>query len=67
VPRSSGAVTAKAVGVLTQIDQEIREKSGGKHSLDDVARALAADEGPVTVGRFDELVAEMSKTPAREG
>jgi hypothetical protein len=67
VPRSSGPVTAKAVGVLWQIDREIRDKSGGTQSLDDVARALAADEGPVTVQRFDALVKEMSAAPAREG
>lgn len=60
VERASGPVTARAVGVLQGIDDEIRRKSGGARSLDDVARALADDEGPVTVQRFDELVAQMS-------
>jgi len=63
VARASGPVTARAVGVLRDIDREIRRNSGGAHSLDDVARALAADEGPVTVPRFEELVAQMSAAP----
>lgn len=63
VARASGPVTARAVGVLRGIDRDIREKSGGTHSLDDVVRALAADAGPVTVGGFDELVSQMSAAP----
>ncbi|MEY6430830.1 hypothetical protein ABC977_00225 [Thioalkalicoccus limnaeus] len=63
VERSSGPITARAVGVMREIDREIRRKSNGAHSLDDVARALAADEGPVTVRRFEELVADMSAVP----
>ncbi|MBK1700837.1 hypothetical protein [Thiococcus pfennigii] len=58
VERASGPITARAVGVLREIDREIRRKSDGAHSLDDVARSLAADEGPVTVQRFEALVAE---------
>ena len=63
VERASGPVTARAVGVLLETDREIRRSSGGTRSLDDVARALAADEGPVTVQRFEELVAQMSAAP----
>lgn len=63
VERASGPVTARAVGVLLETDREIRRSSGGTRSLDDVARALAADEGPVTVRRFEELVAQMSAPP----
>jgi hypothetical protein len=64
VERSSGPITARAVGVLREIDRDIRRESGGAHSLDDVARSLADDDGPVTVQRFEELVAEMSAAPA---
>jgi predicted metalloprotease with PDZ domain len=63
VERSSGPVTARAVGVLVDIDRDIRRSSGGARSLDDVASALAADDGPVTVQRFEELVAQMSAAP----
>jgi hypothetical protein len=36
----TGAVTARAVVLLQELDQEIRQRSGGKHSLDDVAQGL---------------------------
>lgn len=39
-PQSSGARTAKAVALFADLDAEIREKSSGKHSLDEVVRAL---------------------------
>lgn len=38
---SSGATTALAVSMLYELDQEIRDKSAGETSLDDVARLLA--------------------------
>ncbi len=55
VEHSTGATTAKAVGVLRGIDRELRAASGGQRSLDDVARALAGDGETVTVARFNEL------------
>ena len=61
VPHSTGPVTAKAVGVLRQMDLDIRRASGGKRSLDDVARALAAEDSAVTRARFDALVASAKK------
>lgn len=61
VPHSSGPVTAKAVGVLRAIDRDIRSASKGRKSLDDVARALAATDEPVTRARFDALVARARK------
>lgn len=45
--RSSGARTARAVGVFVALDAEIEERSGGKYSLDDVVRRLATGDGPV--------------------
>lgn len=38
--RSTGPVTARAVLVLQDLDEEIRKRSKGRHSLDDVARGL---------------------------
>ena len=62
VPHSTGAVTAKAVGVLRAIDRDIRSASKGRKSLDDVARALAAANEPVTRAHFDALVAAAKKS-----
>ncbi len=64
VERSSGPITAKAVGEMRRIDSEIRAKSGGVHSLDDVVRGLAQDSGPITRERFAELVASLSRPVA---
>jgi hypothetical protein len=38
--RSTGPVTARAVLVLQDLDAEIRKRSKGRHSLDDVARGV---------------------------
>lgn len=38
--RASGAVTARAVLLLQELDREIRQRSKGRHSLDDVSRGL---------------------------
>ncbi len=61
VENAKGPVTARAVGVLRDIDQRIRESSKGARSLDDVVRALAAENKPVTRKRFDALVEKMSR------
>ncbi|MDP3845620.1 MAG: hypothetical protein Q8R10_04265 [Pseudomonas sp.] len=37
---ATGAVTARAVVLLQELDLEIRQRSAGKHSLDDVAQGL---------------------------
>ncbi|WP_444931169.1 hypothetical protein ACJJIF_05120 [Microbulbifer sp. SSSA002] len=52
VKRSSGPITARAAGVMQQLDREIREASNGKASIDDVARELARTRGEVTLKRF---------------
>lgn len=51
VPRSSGAVTAKAVGVLRTLDEEIRSRTGRVASLDDVVRSLPRGE-PLSLASF---------------
>ncbi|MNO94698.1 hypothetical protein D3C76_863230 [compost metagenome] len=38
--RASGAVTARAVLLLQELDKEIRLRTDGKHSMDDVTRGL---------------------------
>ncbi len=49
---SRGARTARAVTILHELDQAIRERSEGDSSLDDVLRALATTRTRVTVESF---------------
>lgn len=60
VERSSGAITARAVGVLERLDRQIRTASDGEASLDDVARELAADRGRVTLERLTTLASQIA-------
>ena len=53
--RSHGPRTARAVLVLRDLDEEIRELSGGEASLDDVARRLAHKGGEVTLEGLREI------------
>jgi hypothetical protein len=57
VRNSTGAVTARAVVVLKALDDELRASSGGKDSLDDLARQLA---GSGTVS-YDDLRARAER------
>ncbi|WP_295797675.1 hypothetical protein [uncultured Microbulbifer sp.] len=63
VKRSSGPITARAVGVLHEVDLEIQQSSGGKRSLDDVVKALAKERGRVTVRKFRTLAEEAAGKP----
>lgn len=63
--RSSGPITARAVGVMRALDREIREASGGEASIDDVARGLAEDRGKVTLARFRHLSEEAAGGPVK--
>ncbi|MCB1701028.1 MAG: hypothetical protein H6985_04325 [Pseudomonadales bacterium] len=63
--RSSGAITARAVGVMRAIDAEIRKSSEGKRSLDDVARQLTSEGKPITAARFRELATAAAGAPLR--
>lgn len=54
--RASGAVTARAVGVLLSVDEEIRKKSEGRYRLDDVVAALATERVAISTESFRELV-----------
>ena len=52
VPQSTGAVTARAVGLLHELDQQIRRVSGGSKNLDDVVRALAEAPQAISLAHF---------------
>jgi len=56
--RSSGPITARAVGVMEKLDRQIRKVSDGRSSLDDVARQLAASRGRVSLERLNKLASE---------
>jgi hypothetical protein len=56
---SSGAMTARAVSVFVALDREIRRKTGGSSSLDDVVSAVLATTGNVDVDRLDRIVREI--------
>jgi predicted metalloprotease with PDZ domain len=45
--QSTGATTARAVIALREVDAEIRNVTGGRASLDDLAAALAQERGEV--------------------
>lgn len=61
--RSTGARTAKGVTVMRDLDAELRRRSKGKHSLDDVARTLAEDGAPVSVQRLRRASAALAGGP----
>lgn len=65
VKRSSGPITARAAGVMRQLDEEIREASGGEASIDDVARGLAEKRGEVTLEHFRKLAEEAAGRPVK--
>jgi len=49
---SSGAHTARAVTVLREIDRQLRKRSEGHKSLDDVVARLVEEPGEITVARL---------------
>ncbi|MBB3061371.1 hypothetical protein [Microbulbifer rhizosphaerae] len=53
--RSSGPITARAVGVMRELDRKIRAASDNKASLDDVAQGLAEQRGEVSLEQFTKL------------
>lgn len=63
VNESSGATTARAVTVLAAVDREIREATGSKASLDDVARELARRRGTVSLALLQSLATKAAGRP----
>ncbi|MFC6979759.1 hypothetical protein ACFQH7_13615 [Microbulbifer taiwanensis] len=50
---------------MRELDSEIRKASGGKASIDDVARGLAEKRGEVTLERFRQLAEEAAGGPVQ--
>ena len=61
--RSSGARTARGVMVMHALDTELRRRSEGKRSLDDVARALARSGKPVSLEQLRTVSADLVGGP----
>lgn len=61
--RSAGSRTARAVVTLKAADDEIRRLTGGKASLDDVARELAAHHGQVSLKMLQAIAAKVAGRP----
>ena len=62
---SNGPTTARAVLALRAADAEIRSATGGKASLDDVARKLASEHGTVSLVRLQKAAQEVAGRPLR--
>lgn len=60
---SNGATTARAVLAMRAADTEIRSATGGKASLDDVARKLASERGMVGLVRLQKAAQEVAGRP----
>lgn len=54
-PRASGAVTARAVGLLRDLDAEIRAATRDAHGLDDVLREIVAAPETLSLEHFRAL------------
>lgn len=57
--RSSGPVTARAVALFSDLDDEIRRTSSNKFSLDDVMRALAKAENAITLVNLKSITSNL--------
>ncbi len=57
---SSGAMTARAVSVFVELDREIRRKTEGGASLDDVVNSVLTTTGNVDVDLLDRLAREIT-------
>ena len=57
---STGEVTARAVTILAELNDEIRQKSNRKHSLDDVIRGVAGSQDKVSLQLFRRIVADLA-------
>lgn len=61
--RSKGPITAKAVLVMRAVDQEIRKRTDGDKSLDDVMRALSEKEEPLGLEELRRVSEDVAGEP----
>jgi hypothetical protein len=58
--KSSGAITARAVSVMAELDNEIRARSRGGKTLDDVLHAVAASDSELTLAQFASIAGQFT-------
>lgn len=63
--RSSGPITARAVGVFAALDGEIRMATGDEQGLDDLVRALMADDRRVSLAELRVAAEQLIGAPAQ--
>jgi hypothetical protein len=63
VESADAAVAARAVGLLRELDAEIRRVSGGQKSLDDVVRALVEAPAAISLAHFREVAERVAGQP----
>lgn len=63
--KSTGAITARAVTVMSELDREIRTRSDGKASLDDVLLAVATSKKAITLGEFISMAGQYTDGDTR--
>jgi len=63
VDYSSGPITARGARIMYETDRELRDRTGGASSLDDVARRLAAGNEPVSLERLRAITESIAGAP----
>ncbi len=63
VDYSSGPITARGARIMYETDRELRDRTGGASSLDDVARRLAAGNEPVSLERLRAITESIAGGP----
>ena len=58
------ATTARAATLFAELDREIRRATAGEASLDDVARGLSAQGGPVDLVTLREVAEQVTGAPS---
>ncbi len=61
---SSGAITARAVTIMSELDSEIRTMSDNRKSLDDVLVALATSENIITLDNIEAIIRQITGSDA---
>ncbi|WP_163832836.1 hypothetical protein [Spartinivicinus ruber] len=65
VDRSYGPITAKAVGILYKVDQEIQQRTNNKASLDNIIRGLAKPDVPITLKATQKMAEKLVGGPLK--
>lgn len=63
VEKADARVTARAVGLLVDLDQRIREATDGAKSLDDVVRRLVDSNQAISLDHFRDIVTDVAGQP----